>query len=56
MLARRGLRLKVALLRDTRRSLAKAVIESSGKVRQTPRRLNLALEQLERLLAPNGPG
>lgn len=56
VLARRGLRLKVALLRDTRRSLAKTVIESSGKVRRTPRRLNLALQQLERLLAPNGRG
>jgi NTE family protein len=54
LLARRGLRLKVDMLRDQTRSLPSAARKPSGRVRQTPLRLKLALERIERMLQPSG--
>ncbi|MGC1387376.1 MAG: patatin-like phospholipase family protein [Steroidobacteraceae bacterium] len=49
LLARRGLRLNVKVLRDRNRSLP-AASKSAHRVRQTARRLDLALERIERML------
>ncbi len=49
LLARRGLRLNVTVLRDRNRSLP-AASKSAHRVRQTARRLDLALERIERML------
>ncbi len=49
LLARRGLRLNVNVLRDRNRSLP-AANKSAHRVRQTARRLDLALERIERML------
>ena len=50
LLARRGLRLNVARLRDSGRSLVRTVVERSRRLRDTPRRLDLALDRLAGLL------
>jgi NTE family protein len=56
LLERRGLRLNLKVLRDPNRSLP-AASKSSQRVRQTARRLDLALERIERMLrAPGFPG
>ncbi len=49
LLARRGLRLNVKALRDRNRSLP-AASKTAHRVRQTARRLDLALERIERML------
>ena len=56
LLDRRGLRLNMKVLRDRNRSLP-AAGQGSQRVRQTARRLDLALERIERMLpAPGTPG
>ena len=56
LLERRGLRLNVKVLRDRDRALP-AAGKGSQRVRQTARRLDLALERIERMLrAPGIPG
>ncbi len=50
VLARRGLRLNLARLRDRRRTCATAGQERAARIRRTARRLDLALRRLEALL------
>ncbi|MGO9994894.1 MAG: patatin-like phospholipase family protein [Steroidobacteraceae bacterium] len=54
LLEKRGLRLKIGALRDQNRSLPSAARKPSGRVRETPRRLELALERIERILQSSG--
>jgi hypothetical protein len=54
LLEKRGLRLKIGALRDQDRSLPSAARKPSGRVRETPRRLELALERIERMLQSSG--
>jgi len=50
LLERRGLQLNIGVLRDRHRSLPRAAPKASPRVRQTARRLDLALERIERVL------
>lgn len=50
LLERRGLQLNIGVLRDRKRSLPRAAPKASARVRQTARRLDLALERIERVL------
>lgn len=54
VLERRGLRLNIEVLRDPNRSLAATVVRTSQRVRQTARRLDLALGRMEGLLQSGG--
>jgi hypothetical protein len=57
LLERRGLQLNIGVLRDRNRSLPRAAPKASPRVRQTARRLDLALERIERVLRiPGVPG
>jgi Patatin-like phospholipase len=57
LLERRGLRLTIGVLRDRNRSLPSATRTTSPRVRQTTRRLKLALARIEHLLQePGGAG
>src|SRR5450631_3601014 len=57
LLERRGLRLNIGVLRDRNRSLPSATRTTSPRVRQTTRRLKLALARIEHLLQePGGAG
>ncbi len=54
LLEKRGLRLNIGALRDQDRSLPSAARKPSRRVRETPRRLELALERIERMLQSSG--